>query len=143
MSIIYDALQKTQKNRENKQSHSIGMSPKRSQWLDVILGVVIVSLLVFVVVGYYPRWSAKKAVVIQPKSVVAAIQPVVKRSVEIPYKGNLVLNGVFISDQEKLALINNQSLHVGDTVEGMKIVSVSQSSVKLRKEGQVFVLRTV
>lgn len=59
------------------------------------------------------------------------------------YVGNLILNGVFETDQDKIALINNQSYHIGDTVGGMKIVSMEMDSVKLRNDKNIFILRVI
>jgi len=43
----------------------------------------------------------------------------------------LVLNGVFLSDKEKVALINNRSFRLGDVLAGMKIIEIDNDSIKL------------
>lgn len=53
----------------------------------------------------------------------------------------LTLNGVLISGTEKIALINNQAFHLGDIVDGMKIVSIEVNSVKLQSGGELVELR--
>lgn len=70
----------------------------------------------------------------------AATQP--QSLAELDYKGNLVLNGVFLSDQDKIAMINNQPYHLGDKVSGLKIISMDMNSVKLSDEKNIFVLRS-
>lgn len=59
-----------------------------------------------------------------------------------PTSAGLVLNGVLVSDDEKIALINNQSLHTGDSIAGMKVVSIEINKVILQQGSQFIVLRT-
>ncbi len=53
----------------------------------------------------------------------------------------LTLNGVLISGSEKIALINNQTFRLGDLVDGMKVVSIDSTSVKLQSGGELLELR--
>lgn len=65
-------------------------------------------------------------------------QPVVSGTL---IASNLTLNGVLISGADKVALINNQAFHLGDVVDGMKIVGIDSTSVKLQRGNQVVELR--
>ncbi len=47
---------------------------------------------------------------------------------------DLVLNGIFISEQFKSAMINNHFYQEGDTIKGMKIVSIEYEQVKLNNK---------
>jgi hypothetical protein len=57
-------------------------------------------------------------------------------------KGKLTLNGVLLADQEKIAMVNNQPYHLGDSIEGMKIVSIELNSITLQDGTRTMVLRT-
>ena len=56
----------------------------------------------------------------------------------------LVLNGVFLSDKEKIALINNRSFRLGDSLAGMKIIAIDTDSIRLlSSDNKVILLRIV
>lgn len=70
------------------------------------------------------------------------VKPVVLQETNsLPSNSKLILNGVLISGEEKMALINNQVFHLGDLVEGMKIVSIEMNNVKLQAGKQIVELR--
>ena len=131
MSIIYDALQKTQQNLANR--HNITTQKKsnqRAQWLDICLILIIAFLFIAVAFAYYPLLKKSlSSTTPQPANTVAT-------------QGNYVLNGVFLSDQEKVALINNKPFHIGDTIDGLKVVAIELDSIQLKDTKNTFVLRT-
>lgn len=47
-------------------------------------------------------------------------------------KVRVAFEGIFTTDDAKIALINKQSLHVGDTIGGMRIVAINEDSVDLQ-----------
>lgn len=49
-------------------------------------------------------------------------------------KTKIAFEGVFLSDNAKIALINKQSLHVGDVIDGMRVVAINQDTVDLQNE---------
>jgi len=49
-------------------------------------------------------------------------------------QGKFILNGVMISGAERIALINNQPLHIGDVIDGMKIISIEFNAITLMKD---------
>jgi hypothetical protein len=55
----------------------------------------------------------------------------------------LVLNGVFFSENEGYALINNQILREGDVVDGATVERINLDGVELKSEGSVIKLSTV
>ena len=145
MSIIYEALRKTQRNREVRNMPARERVAVRNwDWLDKALVVFILVLLVFIVFLYWqhmvkrpsPQQVASVAAPVQvtmPTSTVVSAAPVVP--------ADLILNGVLLSDNEKLALINKKSFHIGDSVVGMKIISIEIDSVQLDNNGQIVTLR--
>ena len=69
------------------------------------------------------------------------MQPATAFNADTAYHGKLVLNGVLLGDQEKIALINNQPYHLGDSIEGMKIVNIELNSITLQDGVRMMVLR--
>lgn len=184
MSIIYDALQKTQRNLSNKRkANFLHFTKYNFSIIDVLLVILIVLMLGIAVFCYYPMLKErfhhqqtaiskpikqplrpslpKVPVMVQPN--IASIMPVaLKNTGRDPFQmvapshisatlpaanltklnNKLVLNGVFISELEKIALINNQSYHVGEMVQGFKIISIDMDSVKLSDDKNSFILHT-
>jgi hypothetical protein len=58
------------------------------------------------------------------------------------FKTKHTLNGVYLSTDEKIALINNQFFHLGDLVDGMKIVSIESNRIILRHADNALILST-
>lgn len=56
-------------------------------------------------------------------------------------KVKVAFEGVFVTDNARIALINKQSLHLGDSVNGMKIVAINQDTVDLQTDAGVLQLR--
>lgn len=150
MSIIYNALQKTQRNLGKR-----GVT-REKRWVDITLLSIIAAMLIVNAVTYYPKLKkhfaktitvTKSAAPLSVKTTnVVAIAPpahlIAAPPKEIEYQGKLVLNGVLLSEQEKVALIDNQPMHVGDVVDGKKIISIEMNTVKLADKDNILILRT-
>lgn len=151
MSIIYDALTKTQKNikgQHNKTGNKyILLARERNQkfdWLDVTLIMAIIFLSVVISQIYFTKHKQKPSIAKSAVNQVAVSQsiPVVpSMPKEMMYQGPLQLNGIFISDDEKLAFIDHNERHVGDMVEGKRIISIDYSQVKLQEGNNIFVMK--
>jgi hypothetical protein len=151
VSIIYEALRKTQRNREfRKLPTRERFAARNLDSLDKGLIALIFFLVLIVVYLYLPhlfKHHAAQEALIKPAAVVAAATPVVAQAEPVAIvapvvTSNLVLNGVLLSDTEKLALINNKTYHVGDNVEGMRLLAIDFDSVKLNNGGKLLTLRT-
>jgi hypothetical protein len=187
VSIIYDALQKTQQKREYVKLQSNYTQPKaQNRWVKPI-GYALVLLLLSASTGalvamYWPSANKKElaessaaeiagriraprpegehlwvsnAINTNASNAVSAhptgIEPVsntivadVSKSQQpdsLPFDTKLILNGVLISGIEKIALINSQPFHLGDLVQGMKIVAIEPDSVKLQEGQNVFEIK--
>lgn len=70
-----------------------------------------------------------------------AANPVVSQQEPAPYLNKLTLNGVLISDSDKTALINNQAFHIGDMIDGMRIVTIDPTRVRLQSGSDLLELR--
>lgn len=161
MSIIYDALQKTQQKRESRYGRNSFILERRSfsvrQFNTVLLLLILclMSYLTYQSFHILPKRQSQP-ITVQAKSIV---NPIVKPTVApvvaeqsppplpqaIPSSPSvsgqtLVLNGVYVSDQEKLALINNKTFHLGDVVDGLKIVEIEFNRVTLQSKTGALVL---
>jgi type II secretory pathway component PulC len=140
VSIIYDALQKTQRHRSVNRDGSQRQVSLKMKIIDKGLMLAIVLLSAVVLYAYHPfilklfHRSAKVPLV--------AVVPAAPALVYAAPPPNLVLNGVLMSDENQTALINNQFFHLGDVVNGMKIVSIELNNVRLQRENEIVVLRT-
>jgi len=47
-------------------------------------------------------------------------------------KSKVTFEGVFLTDNENIAFINKQSLKLGDTINGMRIVAITRDTVDLQ-----------
>lgn len=50
---------------------------------------------------------------------------------EVSQRGAMVLNAVMISAGSSLAVINGKIVHLGETINGMKVISIKPGSVDL------------
>lgn len=146
MSIIYEALQKTQRNRQNKLNSdnivNVENVTRRVDLFDLILIGIIITLLSAVVYLYHSHFSTKsqtKSTIPSVANVIPTETPAIQETQAIATP-QLTLNGVLVSDADKIALINNQPLHAGDTISGMKIVSIELNEVVLQQGTQRLVL---
>ncbi len=51
---------------------------------------------------------------------------------------NGLINGIMFSKENPLALIDNELVHQGDVVEGVKVVQIGPRAVQFEKNGQVW-----
>lgn len=164
MSIIYDALQKTQRNREYLKFQNDLTEKKSYRRLFKTLIVVIFILLgsLGAAVGAYTYFKQVKVPLKSQPHVTQPAQAAEPRSLEsehlwvtmapqntgprveaaIQEKSRLTLNGVLITGLDKIALINNQSFRMGDIVDGMKIIGIEFNRVKLQNGQNIVELRT-
>lgn len=126
MSIIYDALKKTQRKRQTIHESTINMSPKMNRTLPkvrsksyILPSMLFIGLLItFTGYQYTQYQAAYKA----PAAVKKAV--------------DLTLNGVFVSDKSKIAMINNDTYKVGDRINGMQIVAIDMNLVTMKDKDQ-------
>ena len=57
-------------------------------------------------------------------------------------QANFVLNGIFFSDNDGYALVNNQIVRKNDRVDGAKVSLITANSVELDNAGQTITLTT-
>ncbi|HTM64118.1 MAG TPA: hypothetical protein VL360_06410 [Gammaproteobacteria bacterium] len=137
MSIIYDALKKSQEARAAK--IQIPRRPRKLKVVkrkNIIITMLILSTIFTIIAALttpgspglkLPMFGKKNAK--PPASAIAAAP-------------RLMLEGVFLSDTEKLAMINHRSYHEGDSINGMQVVSIAFDQVKLGNKQRSIVLRS-
>ncbi|MBI4708577.1 MAG: hypothetical protein HY761_11760 [Candidatus Omnitrophica bacterium] len=143
MSIIHDALKKVeQAQRNNIQELNIPEDrPKhavRRNLLFVVLAVITGMFFLNFLLKYSPEKKIAKVVEL-PKveeKINIPNQPVLKA----PASQALVLNGVFLADNQWHALINNQIVKKGEVINGATLKSVSLQEVELENQGSIIKL---
>lgn len=133
MSIIYDALQKIQHNNHPGKSDNVIQKRQRTpiRWRQI--GLLIITFLPIMVIFFcYPfifnKFTFASGNTSQNKKILV-------------HANKLILNGVFISDKERLVEINNQFFHLGDTVGKMKVVGIEFSEITLESGKDTFKLQ--
>lgn len=139
MSIIYDALKKSQQARAAKAPVAIARKKKRINRKHMLITLLILTaIFAIAAIATHPVKTSIKFPMLSQKLFAPKHQstPVVVSAIP-----RLMLDGVFLSDKEKLAMINRRSYHEGDIVSGMKVVSIAFDQVQLKNKTNSIVLR--
>lgn len=155
MSIIYDALKKVEKLSLPQQPET--QNTRRSKvkvyllyFLLVCAGVFIASIFFKFLAGLSTETktaSLPPARTPQP-ALPQAAPPVAEPPVHLPVLANtskqpspeLKLNGVFFSQDQGYALINNRIVKEGDMLEGARVKQITLKEVELDFQGSVIKL---
>lgn len=165
MSIIYDALKKVERSQNINPEIKINKADKARHKIYLIYALVVVLgfFAANLLWGFLIKPLPAKVNVASGDAVKIAkaqeIKPVGQRALEaqvsIPAaptpapspaaatpetKPELTLNGIFFSEDEGYALINNQIVKQGDTVDGAKVVRIDVAEVELESQGSVIKL---
>lgn len=138
MSIIYNALQKTQRNRSGRRTrfyHTAGVLPSRIMSIVSIITIsALFAMAIYTVYKYFPPLSSFHFAKTETPKVSKQLPtpPPIQHINQAVYKSKHFLNGVYVSDQEKFAMINFQMFHVGDMVDGLRVTSITTNSVTLQ-----------
>ena len=140
MSIIYDALKKSQKARAKSQRITVMRMPgnRRTQIIATLL--LLTGLFVMAVAIKLIATTTKPELAqnIQPVKLPAALPA----AVEAASAPRLLLEGVFVSEREKLAMINHHAYHEGDLLNGMQVINISFEQVTLKGKSRSLTLRS-
>lgn len=137
MSIINDALKKTQRKMQNKNQKQLSAKSfkakataveqtRSSSWLRYSgLTLVFAAILAAIAISlYYNRQALSRL----PLPSLTSNHPQ-KHNAVAP--SNLVLRGTMLQGQKRVAFINHQTYRVGDSVDGYKITNISMYKVVL------------
>lgn len=164
MSIIYDALKKVEKQDTGvdlKVKTETKLKPKFKTYLIYVLVVCFGFFVASIFFSLFGRSFRKKTDVLAKNKTILPAQPQpvtdttvtpkppstppvsVPAEIVEPQKEPspaFVLNGVFFSQEEGYALINNQIVKEGDQIDGALVVKIDLSQVELDKEGSTIKL---
>lgn len=153
MSIINEALKKTDEQLKKYTPLNNSLPPKTSKFRSFLLYVLI--LLAGLWLGNFifnqlshliqgtpaPKQDNLTPAQIAPEPAPAA--PINQPAEEIkPPKSNFILNGIFFSNNDGYALVNNQIVRENDYVDGAKVSSITSNTVELDNAGEVITLST-
>ncbi len=164
MSIINDALKKTQQNFEHrKKILAPEISPERTsgKFSEITAAIIIASfmasLLVFSLIFFFTPKERKIILPTTPEdkeTIAASLTPPASSTTPLsapkimakdPAPKNqvagLTLNGIVQMGEGYVALINNRILKEGDTIDNKKILGIYSDHVKVFYDGEVVILR--
>lgn len=148
MSIIYDALKKTQNSRKSLNNSTEGGAAVRRFRLRVDtqvvrVGIAIATLAIIIAAGLSYKQTQNQLAAAKAKVKAEALAEARMRKAmaanvadknRLPKKpsilSHLVINGIFVSPEYRTALINDQYIAVGDEIEGLKVVEIKIDKVK-------------
>lgn len=139
MSIIYDALKKSQKTRAAQpQLRTTPFKFKKLDRKNTIISLLIMTCL-FVIAATLALPTPSASTRLYGDA--TAVKPMTARTLKLASAPRLMLEGVFLSDNERLAMINHRTYHEGDKVNGMRIVNIALDEVTLQNKKRSLVLR--
>ena len=169
MSIIYDALKKVERSIHPNPTLQIQKKEHKIKSKVYLLFVLVAGLGIFVanivfglytkslqsknnvVVGNRPQVKLEQGLVSQPPQALPKEAPLAESSLSLsPIPADtenltspvLVLNGVFFSENEGYALINNQVVKKGDVIGGATVTQITLGGVELEFQGSVIKVST-
>lgn len=158
MSIINEALKKTeasiQKNSAKNPSLPLSRPKPRPYlfYISILVGGLLLIILIFAVINRKAKpfplpEPAKTALPIETEPQINQPLPVVTsnsappKEEEKPEK-KFILNGIFFSDNDGYALVNNRIVRENDLVDGVKVEKITAHTVELSNEGNIITLST-
>lgn len=158
MSIINEALKKTeqhiQKNAAkvalaNQLPDKKTKSKKIFLYLLILLCGIILSNFIFSFLNNRVKTTLPEnktaplaqqpVIAVAPLPIAQVVNPPEEKK---PVEVNFVLNGIFYSDNNGYALVNNQIVRELDSVDGAKVNKITENSVELDNQGKIITLVT-
>lgn len=160
MSIIYEALKKVEETQGKDLALQIDKSHKHKYKIYLLYATVLCSgfLIANIIFNLFISLSyenstnlskSKKDSIYLTESTVKKEFPAAEKQdiniyPELPIKKqkspSLVLNGIFFSENQVYALINNRIIREGDVIEGATVKRITLEGVELEIEGSLFSL---
>lgn len=139
MSIIYDALKKSQHARTTKARVEAAPSTNNKRKHIIITLLILTCLFAIVAALTLTGGTSLNLPLLSKKAPPVKVQTAALPVTPAP---RLMLEGVFLSDTEKLAMINHHPYHVGDHVNGMQVINIAFDQVTLANQNRSVTLRT-
>ena len=151
MSIINEALKKTEEHLQNKALQDNPLPPKTSKtkaflfYILILLAGILLGNFIFFLLKY--KIQTVQAPKQDTQTIVQAPNPPAEpvlssESLEKnnPPQANFILNGIFFSNHDSYALINNQIVRENDYIDGTKVSLITVNSVELDSAGKTITL---
>ncbi|MBU0547844.1 MAG: hypothetical protein KJ710_04175 [Candidatus Omnitrophica bacterium] len=157
MSIINEALKKTEESIQRNSLKEISEPDKKVKlkpYLFYILIFVVgllLSNIIFTIINRkiesphvpeppkVPPISDRESQVSQTPP---AVMPTPLLEKQEQAKKNFILSGIFFSDHDGYALVNNQIIRENDLVDRAKVEKITVNTVELNSEGETIILST-
>jgi len=158
MSIINEALKKTEASIQKNSAKEPPLAAKRPKprpylfYISILVGGLFLITLIFAVINRktppppLPE-PAKTALPIETEPQISQGLPVVAPT-SLPPKEEekpekiFILNGIFFSDNDGYALVNNRIVRENDLIDGVKVEKITALTVELNNEGNIITLST-
>lgn len=134
MSIIHNALSKIQRREAlAQQPIQINRNQKlRGKKLGKIITIFLFGLGFIFLGTKLPSYFSSLTPTPPPRVVVAHVMHT--------HNLTLQLKGIFLSEEDKIALINNDMLALGDKIDGLQVASIESNRVLLKDKEHTVVL---
>ncbi len=155
MSIIYDALKKIEKTHPQQPQKPTVKKPESSfLLLKIFAGLLILVLLFFLINPLIKKDAIKTNTAdktVAPVTLPLPTIPVPEKikevtktleNIENDLKGKFVLNGVFFTDDQGYALINNRITKEGDSINDALVQRITLEEVELNYQGTILKLNS-
>lgn len=152
MSIINEALKKTE---QHLQKNAAGDNPLPRKLLHskpflfyvlILLAGILLGNFIFTLLKHkaQPKVIPLKNILPVTKTIDVPLPVLPSQPLEEnkPVEANFILNGIFFSDDDGYALVNNQIVRENDFVDGAKVSLITANTVVLNNAGQTITLNT-
>lgn len=154
MSIIYDALKKVEQSTKSANGKNITSEitkdDKKQHPKKYLLYGTVVLFGVFAASLFFSLFSKKPipqelpppAPASSPAPIAVTAPPALEQEAKNPEQVFFALNGIFFSEDEGYALINNRIVKVGDEIQGATVVRITSDEVELKEADTSRILST-
>jgi hypothetical protein len=146
MSIINEALKKAEQSIHNNLAKETSLSDTKPAAKPYILYILILAAGLFIsnfIFGLLShRIKTPPAVKTPVKEITAEPAPVILPAPLLEENKAFILNGIFFSDNDGYALVNNQIVREGDLVDTATVKTITANSVELDNAGKIITLST-
>jgi hypothetical protein len=155
MSIINEALKKTEEHIQEKAQKRVDSLNKKPVFKNILLYILIIlcgfflSNIILNLLGRKVKPAGIPEKIVLPSKQIEVVPlptpstlPDTEAEKPQPDKPVFVLNGIFFSDNDGYALINNEIVRENDTIDKARVSKITVDSVELNQEGKITTLRT-
>jgi type II secretory pathway component PulC len=157
MSIINEALKKTEASIQKNSAKETLLPVKRPGFgsyifyiLILAAGLILINLIFAIMHRKTQPIQVSEPVTVSPtpdmepqnnQELPAVTPPPLPKEQEKQEK-KFILNGIFFSDNDGYALVNNRIVRENDLVDGVKVEKITADTVELNNEGNIITLTT-